>query len=149
MIFDIFENRIAGKGSYEDLSIGAGAGAGAGATEKFYSEPDPEPEHFLVAGAGAGADQKCHGSASLVVRAAEMIPEMGGLGLGGPSRKRAPKCRKGPKTTNATMTIAEKQFKRSKKDPFLSYIGSPGSQGRIQDFSQGWSPSDGLVLECY
>ena len=22
-------------------------------------------------------------------------------------------------------------------------------QGRIQDFSQGWAPSDGLVLECY
>ena len=47
-----------------------GAGAGAGAAEKFYSEPEPEPEpeYFLGAGAGAGADQKCHGSASLVRR---------------------------------------------------------------------------------
>ena len=52
LIFDIFENRIASLGSYEDLSIGAGAGA----AEKFYftrsrsrsrntsSEPEPEPE---------------------------------------------------------------------------------------------------------
>ena len=22
-------------------------------------------------------------------------------------------------------------------------------QGRIQNFSQGWAPGDGLVLECY
>ena len=37
-------------------------GAGAGAAEQFCSEP----ECFPGAGAGAGADQKCHGSASLV-----------------------------------------------------------------------------------
>ena len=45
-----------------------GAGAGAGAAKQFYSEPEPEPEPdcFPGAGAGAGADQKCHGSASLV-----------------------------------------------------------------------------------
>ena len=24
-----------------------------------------------------------------------------------------------------------------------------GRQGRIQDFSQEWAPSDGLMLECY
>ena len=45
-------------------------GAGAGAVEQFYSEPEPEPEPepecFPGAGAGAGADQKCHGSASLI-----------------------------------------------------------------------------------
>ena len=70
LTFGIFENRIAGLGSYEDSIIGAGAGAGpffpgAGAAEQFYSEPEPEccPE----AGAGAGADQKCHGSASLLI----------------------------------------------------------------------------------
>ena len=42
-----------------------GAGAGAGAVGQFYSEsePEPEPECFP----GAGADQKCHGSASLVM----------------------------------------------------------------------------------
>ena len=47
---------------------GAGAGAGAGAAEQFYSEsePEPEPKCFPGAGAGAGADQKCHGSASLI-----------------------------------------------------------------------------------
>ena len=29
-------------------------------------------------------------------------------------------------------------------------IGHSGScQGQIQDFSQGWVPSDGLVLECF
>ena len=54
------KKRIAGSGSYEDFSIGAGAGAGA--AETFYSEP--EPEYFP----GAGADQKWHGSASLLFR---------------------------------------------------------------------------------
>ena len=46
-----------------------GAGAGAGAAEQFYLEPEPEPEPkwFLGPGAGAGADQKCHGSASLLL----------------------------------------------------------------------------------
>ena len=38
---------------------------GAGAAEQFYSEP--EPECFPGARAGAGADQKCHGSASLLL----------------------------------------------------------------------------------
>ena len=44
-------------------------GAGAGAAKQFYSEPEPEPEPdcFSGAGAGAGADQKCNGSASLLV----------------------------------------------------------------------------------
>ena len=82
LTFGIFENRIAGEGWYEDFIIGAGAGAGvagagtfcpepepgAGAAEQFYSEPEPEPEPecFPGAGAGAGADQKFHGSASLI-----------------------------------------------------------------------------------
>ena len=69
LTFGIFENRIAGLGSCEDSIIGAGAGvgaAGAGAAEQFYSEP--EPECCPGAGVGAGANQKCHGSASLVKR---------------------------------------------------------------------------------
>ena len=37
---------------------------GAGVAEQCCSEPEPEPECFP--GAGAGADQKCHGSASLL-----------------------------------------------------------------------------------
>ena len=49
-----------------------------------------------------------------------------GLGLGGPSRKRVPKCIKGPKTTYTTIAVAEKQSKRSKKGPFSLYIRSPG-----------------------
>ena len=50
-----------------------GAGAGAGAAKQFYLEPEPEPEPdcFPGAGAGAGADQKCHGSASLIKRVQE------------------------------------------------------------------------------
>ena len=44
LIFDILENRIAGLGSYEDLSIGAGAGAGAAGAGTFCPEPEPEPE---------------------------------------------------------------------------------------------------------
>ena len=31
----------------------------------------------------------------------------------------------------------------------LSPRGQVSEQGRMQDFSQGWAPSDGLVLECY
>ena len=42
LIFDILENRIAGLGSYEDLSIGAEAGAAGAGT--FCPEPEPEPE---------------------------------------------------------------------------------------------------------
>ena len=30
------------------------------------AEPEPEPEPEYFPGAGAGADQKCHGSASLL-----------------------------------------------------------------------------------
>ena len=53
LTFDIFENRIAGLDSYEDLIIRAGAGAGAGAAGAgagaagagtFCPEPEPEPE---------------------------------------------------------------------------------------------------------
>ena len=46
-----------------------GAGAGAGAAEKFYSEPEPvpEPEYFPRSRRPEpGADQKCHGSVSLI-----------------------------------------------------------------------------------
>ena len=66
LTFGIFENRIAGLSSCEDSIVGAGAGAGA--AEQLYSEPElePEPECCPGAGAGPGADQKCHGSASLV-----------------------------------------------------------------------------------
>ena len=58
-------------------------------------------------------------------RAGEMIREVGGLGLGGPSRKRVPKCLKGPKTTYTTFAIAKKQSKRSKKGPFCYILGPP------------------------
>ena len=80
LTFDIFENRIGGLGSCEDSTIGAGAGAGA--AEQFYSEPEPEPECCPGAGAGAGADQKCHGSASLL----KCIPDVG------PGEPRILKC---------------------------------------------------------
>ena len=66
LTFGIFENRIAGLGPYEDLIIGAGAGAGAAGAGTFC--PEPEPECCHGAGAGAGADQKCHGSKSLILR---------------------------------------------------------------------------------
>ena len=54
-----------------------GAGDGAGAAKQFYSEPEPEPEPDCFPGAGAGADQKCHGSAPLVV--------WWGISAGGPN----------------------------------------------------------------
>ena len=44
-----------------------GAGAGAGAAEQFYSEPEPEPEPECFPEPEPEPDQKCHGSASLVV----------------------------------------------------------------------------------
>ena len=56
-----------------------------------------------------------------------MIQELGETRPWGPSRKRVPKCLKGPKTTYTTIEIAENSPKRSKKGPFLSYIGSPRS----------------------
>ena len=37
------------------------------------------------------------------------------------------KCLKEPKTTDATMAIAEKQFKRSKKGPFCDILRPTGS----------------------
>ena len=65
-----------------------------------------------------------------LVRAGEMIPEVEGTRPLGPSRKRVPKCLKGPKTTYTTIAIAEKQSKRSKKGPFslgICILGPPGS----------------------
>ena len=44
-------------------------------------------------------------------KAGEMIPEVEGTRPSGPSRKRVPKCVKGPKTTDTTIRIAEKQSK--------------------------------------
>ena len=54
----------------------------------------------------------------------------GGTRPWGPSRKRVPKCLKGPKTFYTTITNAEKQSKKSKKGPFSLYLGSPGSHPR-------------------
>ena len=51
----------------------------------------------------------------------------GGTRPWGPSRKRVPKCLKVPKTTYATIAIAEKQPKRRKKGPFRYILGPPGS----------------------
>ena len=56
-----------------------------------------------------------------------MLSEVEGTRPWGPPRKRVPKGLKGPKTTYATIEIAEKQSKRSKKDPFSLYIAPPWS----------------------
>ena len=61
------------------------------------------------------------------IRAGEMIPEVGGLGLGGPRGKGSPSVSKGPKPPIQLIEIAEKQSKTSKTGPFLLYIGPPGS----------------------
>ena len=57
-------------------------------------------------------------------RAGEMIPEVEGTWPWGSSRKRVLSCLKGSKTTYTIIAIAEKQYKRSEKGPFLLYIGS-------------------------
>ena len=54
--------------------------------------------------------RRVHAS-GLANRAGEMIPEVEGTRPWGPSRKRVPECVKGPKTTYATIRIAEKQSK--------------------------------------
>ena len=59
-------------------------------------------------------------------RAGEMIPEVEGTRPWGPSRKRVPKCIKGPKTTDATIAVTEKQSKRSKSAHFRYILGPPG-----------------------
>ena len=48
LTFGIFENRIAGLGSYEDSIIGAGAGAGAAGAGTFCPEPEPEPPNSFT-----------------------------------------------------------------------------------------------------
>ena len=92
-------------------------------------------------------------------RAGEMIPEVEGTRPWGPSRKRVPKCIKGPKTTYTTIAVAEKQSKRSKKGPFSLYIRSPpgptqemelrGLEGKVPPgpprFLQPW-PMTALML---
>ena len=55
----------------------------------------------------------------------------------GPSRKKVPKCIKGSKTTYATIAVAEKQSKRSKKGPFSLYIRSPPVPPRRWNY---WGP---------
>ena len=66
---------------------------------------------------------------NVLTRAGEMIREVGcggGTRLWGPSRKRVPKCLKGPKTTYNSIAIAGKQSKISKKGPFCYILGLPG-----------------------
>ena len=62
-----------------------------------------------------------------------MIPEVEGTRPWGPSRKRVPKCIKGPKTIYTTIAVAEKQSKRSKKGPFSLGIGILGPPGPTQE----------------
>ena len=55
-----------------------------------------------------------------------MIPEVEGLGVGGPRGKGSLSVSKGPKLhIPTTIAVAEKQSKRSKKGPFSLSIGSP------------------------
>ena len=74
---------------------------------------------------GSGPRGKHQDSERTWARAGEMIPKVEGTRPWGLSRKRVPKCLKGPKTTYPTIANAEKQFKRSKRGPFSLYIGSP------------------------
>ena len=48
LTFGIFENRITGSGSYEDLIIGAGAAARATGAGTFCPEPEPEPPNSFT-----------------------------------------------------------------------------------------------------
>ena len=65
-----------------------------------------------------------HNFVKLLVRAGEMVPEVGWTRPWGPREKGSPpKCLKGSKTTYTTIAIAEKQSKRSEKGLFSLYIG--------------------------
>ena len=66
-----------------------------------------------------------------------MIPEVRGTRPWGPSRKRAPKCLKGPKTTYTTIAIAEKQSKRSKRAHFRYTLGPPGPTQEMELMGPG------------
>ena len=61
----------------------------------------------------------------------------GGTRTWGPSRKRVPKCLKGPKTTYKNIAIAEKQSKRSKNGPFCFILGPPGPTQEMELMGPG------------
>ena len=90
-----------------------------------------------------------------------MIPEVGGLGLGGPRGKGSRSVSKGPKakTTYTTIAIAEKQPKTSNKGPFrYMYNGSPGSTqelelmgpgGKVPPGPPGFSSHERMPLQIF
>ena len=96
-----------------------------------------------------------------------MIPEVDGTRSWGPSRKRVPKCIKGPKTTYTTIAVAEKQSKSSKKGPFSLYrywvppgptkemeLLGPGGEGPsrstpVSPAMSVWSGSYGSSCDAY
>ena len=94
----------------------------------------------------AGAGQKQYWSILYIrlrptpprtTRAGEVIPEVEGTRPRGPSRKRVPKCLKGPKTTYTTIAIAEKQSKRSKKCHFRYILPPPGPTQEMEFMGPG------------
>ena len=56
-----------------------------------------------------------------------MIPEVEGTMPWGPSRKRVPKCIKGPKTTYTTISVAEKKVQEKQKGPIFVIYWVPRS----------------------
>ena len=76
----------------------------------------------------------CCGYIASANRAGGSIPEVwgGGTRPWGPSRKRVPKCLKGPKTIYTTIAIAEKQSKRSKKAHFVIYWVPPSPTQELE-----------------
>ena len=74
-----------------------------------------------------GTTRKRTSCRSVRYRAGEMIPEVRGTSPWGPSRKRVPKCLKGPETTYTTIAIAENSPREVKRAHFRYTLGLPGS----------------------
>ena len=66
-----------------------------------------------------------------------MILEVEGTRPWGPSRKKAPKCLKGPKTTNASMAVAEKQLREVKGLIVVIYWVPPGPLQEMESMGPG------------
>ena len=72
-----------------------------------------------------------------VIRAGEIIREVGGIRPLGPSRKRVPKYFKGPKTTYTTIAIAENSQKEVKRAHFVIYWVPPGPSQEMELMGPG------------
>ena len=66
-----------------------------------------------------------------------MILEVEGTRPWGPSRKRVPKCIKGPKTTYTTSAVAKNSLREVKRAHFRYILGPPGPTQEMELMGPG------------